>query len=102
MCQCHYVDMQLHRVIAETKKMTIGDPLDRSVVWSVSLCQSNVQLLKVFVHISSTFKRFSSTFESSGQFNFFCRSVQHGPQNHLAHMNKLIEFCETGVKEVWK
>ena len=30
----------------------------------------------------------------------FARSVQHGPQNHLAHMNKLIEFCDTGVKEV--
>ena len=90
MCQCRYVDMQLHRVIAETKKMTIGDPLDRSVVWSVSLCQRNVQPLKVFVHVSSTFE------------SFFCRSVQHGPQNHLAHMNKLIEFCETGVKEVWK
>merc|ERR1712073_242893 len=45
----------IDKVIAETKKMTIGDPLDRS--------------------------------------------VQHGPQNHLAHMNKLIEFCETGVKE---
>ena len=35
-------------MITETKKMTIGDPLDRS--------------------------------------------VQHGPQNHLAHMNKLIEY----------
>ena len=46
------------RAVTETKKMKIGDPLDRS--------------------------------------------VQHGPQNHLAHMNKLIEFCETGVKEVWK
>merc|ERR1712156_612622 len=45
----------IEKVIAETKKMTIGDPLDRS--------------------------------------------VQHGPQNHLAHMNKLIEFCDTGVKE---
>merc|ERR1711971_1388653 len=41
--------------VEETKKMTIGDPLDRS--------------------------------------------VQHGPQDHLAHMNKLVEFCETGVKE---
>ena len=33
---------------------------------------------------------------------YLCRSVQHGPQNHLAHMNKLVEFCETGVKEVCK
>merc|ERR1712079_446011 len=48
-------DEFIDKVIAETKKMTIGDPLDRS--------------------------------------------VQHGPQNHLAHMNKLIEFCDTGVKE---
>merc|ERR1711872_840012 len=40
----------IEKVIAETKKMTIGDPLDRS--------------------------------------------VQHGPQNHLAHMNKLIEFYD--------
>merc|ERR1712088_924139 len=48
-------DEFIEKVIAETKKMTIGDPLDRS--------------------------------------------VQHGPQNHLAHMNKLIEFCDTGVKE---
>jgi urease beta subunit len=44
------------RVVAETKKMTIGNPLDRS--------------------------------------------VQHGPQNHLSHLNKLIEFCEAGRKEV--
>lgn len=48
-------DEFLDKVITETKKMTIGDPLDRS--------------------------------------------VQHGPQNHLAHMNKLIEYCQTGVKE---
>merc|ERR1712212_1370602 len=48
-------DEFIEKVIAETKKMTIGDPLDRS--------------------------------------------VQHGPQNHLAHMNKLVEFCETGIKE---
>merc|ERR1712037_801439 len=48
-------DEFIDKVVAETKKMTIGDPLDRS--------------------------------------------VQHGPQNHLAHMNKLVEFCETGVKE---
>merc|ERR1711963_734403 len=43
-------DEFIDKVVAETKKMTIGDPLDRS--------------------------------------------VQHGPQNHLAHMNKLIEFCD--------
>ena len=44
------------RVVEETKKMKIGDPLDRS--------------------------------------------TQHGPQNHLAHLNKLIEYCETAEKEV--
>lgn len=27
------------------------------------------------------------------------RSTAHGPQNHKAHFDKLIEFCETGVKE---
>merc|ERR1719249_111211 len=25
--------------------------------------------------------------------------VQHGPQNHLAHLDKLVEYCETGLKE---
>jgi len=45
----------LDKVVAETKKMTIGDPLDRS--------------------------------------------TQHGPQNHKAHMDKLIEYCDIGVKE---
>ena len=44
------------RVVSETKKMTIGNPLDRS--------------------------------------------VQHGPQNHLAHLSKLQEYCQTGLKEV--
>ena len=39
----------------ETKKMKIGDPLDRS--------------------------------------------VQHGPQNHAAHLAKLLEYCDTGVRE---
>ena len=43
------------RVVLETKKMKIGDPLDRS--------------------------------------------VQHGPQNHLAHLTKLVEYCDTGVRE---
>ena len=28
------------------------------------------------------------------------RSVQHGPQNHKAHLDKLVEYCETGLKEV--
>lgn len=27
------------------------------------------------------------------------RSTAHGPQNHKAHLDKLIEFCELGVKE---
>lgn len=27
------------------------------------------------------------------------RSTAHGPQNHKAHMDKLIEFCASGVKE---
>ena len=44
------------RVVSETKKMTIGNPLDRS--------------------------------------------VQHGPQNHLAHLTKLQEYCRTGLEEV--
>ena len=42
-------------MVVETKKMKIGDPLDRS--------------------------------------------VQHGPQNHKAHLDKLVEYVETGVKE---
>jgi len=48
-------DEFLDRVVTETKKMKIGDPLDRS--------------------------------------------VQHGPQNHKAHLDKLIEYCDTGLKE---
>ncbi|XP_043564547.1 cytosolic 10-formyltetrahydrofolate dehydrogenase-like [Chiloscyllium plagiosum] len=27
------------------------------------------------------------------------RSTDHGPQNHKAHLDKLIEYCATGVKE---
>lgn len=27
------------------------------------------------------------------------RSVQHGPQNHQAHLDKLVEYCQTGLKE---
>uniref|UniRef100_A0A8C7WFI2 10-formyltetrahydrofolate dehydrogenase n=1 Tax=Oncorhynchus mykiss TaxID=8022 RepID=A0A8C7WFI2_ONCMY len=27
------------------------------------------------------------------------RSTEHGPQNHKAHMDKLVEYCEVGVKE---
>lgn len=27
------------------------------------------------------------------------RSTDHGPQNHRAHMEKLVEFCDIGVKE---
>lgn len=42
-------------MITETKKMVIGDPLDRSTA--------------------------------------------HGPQNHRAHLEKLVEYCEIGVKE---
>ena len=49
-------DEFLERVVAETKKMKIGNPLDRS--------------------------------------------VQHGPQNHKAHLDKLLEYCQTGLQEV--
>lgn len=45
----------VRRVLTETKKMVIGDPLDRSTA--------------------------------------------HGPQNHRAHLEKLVEYCEIGVKE---
>jgi formyltetrahydrofolate dehydrogenase len=48
-------DEFLNRVVDETKKMKIGDPLDRS--------------------------------------------TQHGPQNHRAHLEKLIEYCQIGKKE---
>lgn len=48
-------DEFVRRVVAETNKMCIGDPLHRGTA--------------------------------------------HGPQNHKAHMDKLIEFCERGVKE---
>lgn len=48
-------DEFVRRVVRETKKMKIGDPLDRATV--------------------------------------------HGPQNHLAHLEKLIDFVEVGVKE---
>ena len=27
------------------------------------------------------------------------RSTDHGPQNHEAHLEKLLEYCEVGVKE---
>lgn len=27
------------------------------------------------------------------------RSTDHGPQNHKAHLDKLLEYCEVGVKE---
>lgn len=29
----------------------------------------------------------------------FDRSTDHGPQNHRAHMNKLVEYCQKGIKE---
>ncbi|XP_053110063.1 mitochondrial 10-formyltetrahydrofolate dehydrogenase [Hemicordylus capensis] len=48
-------DEFIRKVVEETKKMKIGDPLDRS--------------------------------------------TDHGPQNHKAHLEKLLEYCETGVKE---
>ncbi|XP_040565734.1 cytosolic 10-formyltetrahydrofolate dehydrogenase isoform X1 [Lepeophtheirus salmonis] len=48
-------DAFLEKVIKETKKIKIGDPLDRS--------------------------------------------TSHGPQNHEAHMKKLLEYCERGINE---
>jgi hypothetical protein len=27
------------------------------------------------------------------------RSTDHGPQNHKAHLEKLLQYCDTGVKE---
>lgn len=27
------------------------------------------------------------------------RSTDHGPQNHKAHLDKLLEYCEAGLKE---
>ncbi|XP_023014395.2 cytosolic 10-formyltetrahydrofolate dehydrogenase [Leptinotarsa decemlineata] len=48
-------DEFIRRVVQETKKIQIGDPLNRSTA--------------------------------------------HGPQNHLAHMKKLLEYVEIGVKE---
>ncbi|XP_052781416.1 cytosolic 10-formyltetrahydrofolate dehydrogenase-like [Mya arenaria] len=48
-------DEFIERVVAEVKKMKVGDPLNRS--------------------------------------------TDHGPQNHRAHLEKLVEFCDIGVKE---
>lgn len=55
-----FVEADIHdefvgRVVRETKKITIGDPLNRS--------------------------------------------TSHGPQNHLAHLKKLLEFVVVGVEE---
>lgn len=27
------------------------------------------------------------------------RDTNHGPQNHEAHLRKLVEYCQRGVKE---
>lgn len=27
------------------------------------------------------------------------RSTDHGPQNHKTHLDKLVEYCQTGIKE---
>lgn len=27
------------------------------------------------------------------------RDTNHGPQNHLAHLQKLLEYCQRGVEE---
>lgn len=48
-------DEFIRRVVQETKRIQIGDPLNRS--------------------------------------------TSHGPQNHYAHLKKLMEFVEIGVKE---
>ncbi|KAK4336734.1 hypothetical protein RND71_044134 [Anisodus tanguticus] len=48
-------DEFIEKLIVETKKIKIGDPLDRT--------------------------------------------TSHGPQNHLAHLNKLLEYIEIGKKE---
>ncbi|XP_044260875.1 cytosolic 10-formyltetrahydrofolate dehydrogenase isoform X2 [Tribolium madens] len=48
-------DEFIRRVVSETKKITIGDPLNKS--------------------------------------------TSHGPQNHLAHLTKLLEYVKMGVKE---
>jgi len=48
-------DEFVRRVVEETKKIKIGDPLDRS--------------------------------------------TSHGPQNHRAHLEKLVEYADIGVKE---
>ncbi|XP_070610937.1 mitochondrial 10-formyltetrahydrofolate dehydrogenase [Erythrolamprus reginae] len=55
-----FVEESIHdefvkRVVEETQKMKIGDPLDRA--------------------------------------------TDHGPQNHKAHLEKLLEYCQTGIKE---
>ncbi|XP_070803916.1 mitochondrial 10-formyltetrahydrofolate dehydrogenase isoform X2 [Pituophis catenifer annectens] len=55
-----FVEESIHdefvkRVVEETRKMKIGDPLDRA--------------------------------------------TDHGPQNHKAHLEKLLEYCQTGIKE---
>ncbi|RWS14003.1 cytosolic 10-formyltetrahydrofolate dehydrogenase-like protein [Dinothrombium tinctorium] len=55
-----FVENSIHdrfvaKVVEETKKIVIGDPLDRS--------------------------------------------TSHGPQNHRKHLEKLLEYCEIGVKE---
>ncbi|KAL6094067.1 hypothetical protein STEG23_009601 [Scotinomys teguina] len=31
--------------------------------------------------------------------NLLDRSTDHGPQNHKAHLEKLLQYCETGVKQ---
>eukprot|EP01087_Luapelamoeba_hula_P024361 TRINITY_DN9245_c0_g1_i1.p1 TRINITY_DN9245_c0_g1~~TRINITY_DN9245_c0_g1_i1.p1 ORF type:complete len:908 (-),score=182.35 TRINITY_DN9245_c0_g1_i1:244-2967(-) len=48
-------DELLRRIVADTKKMTVGDPLDPK--------------------------------------------TDHGPQNHYAHLKKLLEYVDMGVKE---
>jgi formyltetrahydrofolate dehydrogenase len=49
------IDEYVERVIAEIKKMKIGDPLDRS--------------------------------------------TDHGPQNHKAHLDSLVDYCKRGVED---
>ena len=114
------------RVVEETGKMKIGDPLDRSTQHGPQgkhqYFVNNTKQVTIFfftcyyVNCSSPAPNFYPYFQrevyfctrlfavacNQPPFLYFAFSLLFFIQNHMAHLKKLEEYCQIGIKEVYR
>ena len=90
----------MNDVHKRSRKILLVHSTGHNAIVGLSKGNKNEKLSeKMFVSIPSSFPCKVEELKKMKIGDPLDRSTDHGPQNHKAHMDKLLEYCEVGLKE---